>query len=195
MKDKAKKFAGPTKKMMKALEDEGLYVDWPKVVRDVHDLAIEGTFTTGNEWEKLVLIDLRDEGDLSTKAKVDAAISNQLDDEYENFCIWDELKLNMEGTEEERIARGVPDAARLLEDMQEQDARLKRFADVAHAVAEGRKIPEEEDEEEITLSKKDARTIVELLGNLDDLLMCATGKSRPELKEVIGVVKSLIGCK
>ena len=155
MKDKAKKFVGPTKKMADALEKEGLTVTWPKVIRDENDLAIEGSFTTGDGWEKLVLIDLRDEGDLSTKANVDAAISNQLDEAYENFSIDEELKLNMEGTEEERIARGVPDAARLLEDMQEQDARLKRFSDVAEAVSSGRPIPPEESENVTLILTKD----------------------------------------
>lgn len=146
MKDKAKKFVGPTKKMADALEAEGLHVTWPKVINDENDLAIEGSFTTGEGWEKLVMIDLRNEGDLSTKSNVDAAISNQLDEAYENFSIDDELKLNMEGTEEERIARGVPDAARLLEDMQEQDKRLKRFSAVAEAVSSGRPVPPDEDE-------------------------------------------------
>lgn len=193
------KFAGPTKKMMQALEDEGLNIRWPDTgtVKDDNTLAIEGTFYTGTagQYEKLVNIDLRDEGDLSTKKNVDAAISNQLDEAYECFSIDDELQLNMEGTAEERLARGVPSATELLDDLKEQDSRLKRFAAVAEAVSSGRPVPTEEEEGEITISKKDARTIVELLGNFDELLMCATSKSRPELKEVIGVVKSLIGCK
>ena len=163
MKDKAKKFVGPTKKMADALEAEGLHVTWPKVINDDNDLAIEGSFTTGDGWEKLVLIDLRDEGDLSTKANVDAAISNQLDEAYENFSIDEELKLNMEGTEEERIARGVPDAARLLEDMQEQDKCLKRFAAVAEAVSSGRPVPPESDNRKIEIDGATAENIVALL--------------------------------
>ena len=85
------KFAGPTKKMMQALEDEGLNIRWPDpgTVKDTETLAIEGTFYTGctGQWEKLVMIDLRNEGDLSTKSNVDAAISNQLDEAYENFSV------------------------------------------------------------------------------------------------------------
>ena len=138
MKDKAKKFVGPTKKMADALETEGLHVTWPKVIKDDNDLAIEGSFTTGEGWEKIVLIDLRDEGDLSTKANVDAAISNQLDEAYECFSIDDEVKLHL-GT------NGAPEAPRLVEDMQEQNKRLKRFAEVAEAVSSGRPVPPEED--------------------------------------------------
>ena len=163
MKDKAKKFVGPTKKMADALEKEGLTFTWPTVIRDENDLAIEGSFTTGDGWEKLVLIDLRDEGDLSTKANVDAAISNQLDEAYENFSIDEELKLNMEGTEEERIARGVPDAARLLEDMKEQDKCLERFAAVAEAVSSGRPVPPESDNRKIEIDGATAENIVALL--------------------------------
>ncbi len=188
------KYVGPTKKMMKALEDEGLYVDWPKTgdVKDEQLLAIEATFITGDDWEKGILIDLRNMVALDSKAGVDDAIAYQLQEEYDNFDVDEEVKLNLEGSEAERKSRGVPDAVRLVEDMKEQERRLARFAEVANAVAEGRKIPENEEDEKITISKNDARTIVELLGNFDDLLMCATGKSRPELKKVIGVVKSLI---
>ena len=55
------KYAGPTKKMMQALEDEGLNIAWPKTgnVKDEELLAIDATFYTGCDWEKLVLIDLR----------------------------------------------------------------------------------------------------------------------------------------
>lgn len=144
------KFAGPTKKMMQALEDEGLNIRWPDTgtVKDDNTLAIEGTFYTGTagQYEKLVVIDLRDEGDLSTKKNVDAAISNQLDEAYECFSIDDELQLNMEGAAEERLARGVPSATELLADLQEQDSRLKRFAEVAEAVSSGRPVPPNEDE-------------------------------------------------
>lgn len=159
------KFAGPTKKMMQALEDEGLNIRWPDAgtVKDENTLAIEGTFYTGTagQYEKLVLIDLRNEGDLSTKSNVDAAISNQLDEAYENFSVDEEMQLNMG-------ANGAPDAAELLADMQEQDSRLKRFAEVAEAVSSGREIPAEEDNTEITISGKDAMRIVELLKKVGD---------------------------
>ncbi len=159
------KFAGPTKKMMQALEDEGLNIRWPDTgtVKDDNTLAIEGTFYTGTagQYEKLVVIDLRDEGDLSTKKNVDAAISNQLDEAYENFSVDEEMELNMG-------ANGAPSAADLLADLQEQDSRLKRFAEVAEAVSSGREIPKEEDNTEITISGKDAMRIVELLKKVGD---------------------------
>ena len=178
-KTKTKKFVGPSKKMADALEAEGLNITWPKVLNSDSDLAIEGSFYTGCDWEKLVLIDLRDEGDLSTKANVDAAISNQLDEAYENFSIDEEMKLNMEGSQEEREARGVPDAARLLEDMQEQDACLKRFAEVAEAVSSGRPIPSRDDAAEINISTADAKQIVKHLGQLSDLLLGVSGAENP----------------
>lgn len=159
------KFAGPTKKMMQALEDEGLNIRWPDTgtVKDDNTLAIEGTFYTGTagQYEKLVLIDLRNEGGLYTKKKVDAAIWNQLDLAYDNFSIDEEMQLNMG-------ANGAPPAAELLEDMEEQERRLKRFSEVAGAVAEGREIPAEEDNTEITISGKDAMRIVELLKKVGD---------------------------
>lgn len=168
------KFAGPTKKMMQALEDEGLNIRWPDTgtVKDDNTLAIEGSFYTGTagQYEKLVLIDLRNEGDLSTKSKVDAAIWNQLDLAYDNFSVDEEMQLNMEGTAEERLARGVPSAEELLEDMKEQERRLKRFSDVAGAVAEGRDIPKEEDERTIEIDGNTAEQIVALLEYAKDYL-------------------------
>lgn len=162
------KFAGPTKKMMQALEDEGLNIRWPDTgtVKDDNTLAIEGSFYTGTagQYEKLVLIDLRNEGDLSTKSKVDAAIWNQLDLAYDNFSVDEEMQLNMEGTAEERLARGVPSAEKLLEDMKEQERRLKRFSDVAGAVYSGREIPAEEGEEKVvTLTAEMAEMVKEIM--------------------------------
>ena len=155
------KFAGPTKKMMQALEDEGLNIRWPDAgnVKDDNTLAIEGTFYTGpaGQYEKLVLIDLRNEGDLSTKKNVDAAISNQLDEAYENFSVDEEMQLNMG-------ANGAPDAADLLADMQEQDSRLKRFSEVAEAVSSGREIPAEKGEEKVvTLTAETAEMVKEVM--------------------------------
>ena len=152
MKAKAKKFIGPSKRMAQALEAEGLYVTWPSVIKNEGDLAIEGTFTTGEGWEKLVTIDLRNKLALGTKTDVDNAISFELTEAYEAFDVDFELQLNMQGTEEERRARGVPDAARLLEDMKEQEKCLKRFSDVADAVAGGRPLPVAEDEGMVTFT-------------------------------------------
>ena len=159
------KYVGPTKKMMKALEDEGLYVDWPKTgdLKDEELLAIESTFTTGPDWEKGILIDLRNMFALDSKAGIDKAVANQLQEEYDNFDIDEEVKLNLEGSESERKARGVPDAVRLLEDMQEQKKKLKRFAEVANAVAEGRTVPEEKDERTIEIDGATAENILALL--------------------------------
>ena len=147
--------------MADALEAEGLNITWPKVLNSDSDLAIEGRFNTGCDREKLVFIDLNNEGDLSTKKKVDAAIWNQLDLAYDNFSIDDEMEFNMG-------VNGAPSAKELLEDMEEQERRLKRFSEVARAVAEGRDIPEEEDTAEITISGADAKRIAVLLVQVGD---------------------------
>ena len=159
MKEKAKKFIGPSKKMAEALEAEGLYVTWPSVIKNEGDLAIEGSFTTGEGWEKLVTIDLRDKLALGTKTDVDNAISYELTEAYEAFDVDEELKLNIG-------ANGAPDAERLLEDMKEQEACLKRFSDVADAVAGGRPIPPKEDEEDretVHITPQTAQMIVDYL--------------------------------
>ena len=166
------KYVGPTKKMMKALEDEGLYVDWPKtgVVKDEELLAIESTFTTGPDWEKGILIDLRHMGALDSKTGVDNAVANQLQEEYDNFDIDEEVKLNLEGSESDRLARGIPDAVRLLEDMWEQEKKLKRFAEVANAVASGKPVPPESDNRKIEIDGNTAEQIVALLEYAKDYL-------------------------
>lgn len=163
MKNKKIKFAGPSKKMAEALGNEGLRIDWPKTIHDREDLAIEATFYTGCDWEKGVLIDLRDMLALESKAGVDNAVANQFREAYDNFDIDEEMQLNLQGSASEREARGVPDAARLLEDMKEQEKCLKRFAEVAEAVAEGREIPANGDNEEVTIRGKDAKRVADLL--------------------------------
>ena len=186
MKDKAKKFVGPTKKMAKALEDEGLLITWPDGITDNEELAIDGYFYVGDRFERTALIDLRDEGDLSTKAKVDAAISNQLDEEYENFSIADEMKMYMEMSETEKKLRGVPDAGQLLKDLQEHDARLKRFAYVAEAVSSGRPIPPDESESvTLTLGKDEAVALTHFIKGefIDAPLLSEIGK---KLEKQIG---------
>lgn len=163
MKTKKIKFAGPSKKMAEVLENEGLYVKWPKTVKDESDLAVEGTFFTGCDWEKLVTIDFRHTVGIESKSGVDNAIAYELREAYENFNIDEEMQLNLQGSASERESRGVPDAARLLEDMQEQEKCLKRFAEVADAVAEGREIPAKGDNEEVTIRGKDAKRVADLL--------------------------------
>lgn len=158
------KFAGPSKKMAEALENEGLHIAWPKSIKEENDLAIEATYYTGiNDYEKGVLIDLRNKVAIGSKEGVDNAITYELREAYENFDIDEEMQLNLQGSAAEREARGVPDAAQLLEDMQEQEKMLKRFADVADAVAEGREIPAKEDSVEVSISGKDAKRIADLL--------------------------------
>ena len=163
MKKNTINFAGPSKKMADALEKEGLCVTWPKKIESDCDLAIEGYFYTGCGWEKVVTIDLRDSNnrfDLSKKSDVDAAIASELYNAYCAFDIDDEMKLNMEGTAEERAARGVPDAARLLEDMKEQEEKLRRFSFVADAVYMGKHVPkEEETTEEMSLTAEEVLLI------------------------------------
>ena len=179
MKDKAKKFVGPTKKMAKALEDEGLLITWPDGTTDNEELAIEGYFYVGNRFERTAFIDLRDKGDLSTKAKVDAAISNQLDEEYENFSIDDEMKIYMEMSETEKKLRGIPDAEQLLKDLQEHNARLKRFAEVAEAVSNGHPIPPEESENvTLILTKDEAVALARFINGvfIDAPLLSGIGK-------------------
>lgn len=150
--------------MVKALEDAGLNITWPKTVESKEDLAIEGTFTTGMDWEKCITIDLRDEGELKTKKDVDAAICRQLEEAYEAFDVDEELELNLQGTKEERETRGVPNAARLLEDMQEEEAFLKRLSDVADAVYHDRPIPsEEKNDETVHITPQTADNICTLL--------------------------------
>lgn len=163
MKTKKIRFAGPTKKMMDALENEGLYVYWPVDIYDEEQLAFDATFCTGADWEKSLCIDLRNTPALDTKSGVDKAVAAELQEEYDNFDIDEEMKLNLEGTPSDRAARGVPDVARLFEDMKEQQKRLKRFAEVADAVAEGRKIPDKGDNAKVTMRGKDAKRVADLL--------------------------------
>lgn len=173
------KFAGPSKTMRDALEAEGLSVDWDKNLEDIHDLIFEGTYYTGDDWEKCVIIDLRDEGDLSTKFNVDAAISNQLDEAYEDFSIDEEMKMYLQGTARARAERGVPSAERLLADMQEQDSCLKRFAEVAEAVSSGRPVPPKKDEMvKLLLTKEEAVALTHLLNGVskDEFLIKQIGK-------------------
>ena len=163
------KYAGPTKKMIKALEEEGLNIAWPKTgnVKDEELLAIDATFYTGCDWEKLVLIDLRRMLAIDSKAGVDNAVANQLQEAYDNFDIDEEMKVNMG-------ANGAPDAERLLEDMKEQEACLKRFAEVANAVAEGRPVPPKEVEAKdgvtVTLTAEKAERVKEILARAVPLL-------------------------
>ena len=192
MKTKKIKFAGPSKKMAEALENEGLHVEWPKTVKDESDLAVEGTFLTGCNWEKLVTIDFRHTVGIESKSGVDNAIAYELREAYENFNIDEEMQLNLQGSASEREARGVPDAARLLEDMQEQEKCLKRFAEVADAVASGIPIPSKSDEAEITIRGKDAKKIVELLDNLRSLIKANTGDDMPAADCMIDMLRNKI---
>lgn len=186
------KYAGPTKKMMQALEDEGLNIAWPKTgnVKDEELLAIDATFYTGCDWEKLVLIDLRRMLAIDSKAGVDNAVANQLQEAYDNFDIDEEMKVNMG-------ANGAPDAERLLEDMKEQESCLKRFAEVANAVAEGRPVPPketgEENEETVHITPETASRICYLLNTLTRAVGNRETGVEDEVKEVIAELKSKKG--
>lgn len=183
---KAKKFVGPTKKMADALEAEGLHVDWPLFIEDEGDLAIEGFYYTGvNDYEKCVTIDLRDKVGIDSKSGVDNAISYELREAYEAYDIDEEMRLNLG-------ANGAPDAAELLDDFQEAEKCLERFADVADAVASGRPIPKKEDEAEITIKGKDAKKIVELLDNLRSLIKANTGDDMPAAECMIDMLRNKI---
>ena len=172
MKYKAKKFVGPTKKMADALEAEGLHVTWPKVINDDNDLAIEGSFTTGEGWEKLVVIDLRDRDGLDSKSGVDYAISSELDCAYEAFNVNEEFKTNLD-------ANGAPDADVLLEDMKEQEKKLHRFSVVADAVWRGRPVPPDESENvTLILTKDEAVALTHFINGvfIDAPLLSEIGK-------------------
>lgn len=170
MKEKKIKYVGPSKKMAEALEEEGLRIEWPKAIKSNSDLAIEGMFYTGCDWEKMVVIDLRDKCGLTSKSGVDIAIAKELEDAYEAFDIDEEMQLNLQGTAEEREARGVPDADRLLEDMKEQEERLHRFSVVADAVASGKPVPQKPDNRKIEIDGNTAEKIVALLEYAKDYL-------------------------
>lgn len=131
-------YAGPSKEMVDALEAEGLNVSWPKEVTGEEDLAIEGSYHTGKEeYEKLVLIDLRGDKCLETEEDVDREIASELRDASDNYIIDEEVKAAI-GT------RGAPGVAALVWDCEEAEGLLERFADVAEAVANGRPVPPKE---------------------------------------------------
>ena len=154
---KAKKFVGPSEKMKKALEDEGLHVEWPtEICDDGENLAIEGTFCTGQGWEKLVLIDLRNRVGLESKSGVDNAISYELDAASSNYDIDEEMGLSL-GQD------GAPSAAELLEDLKETESKLHRFSIVADAMSGGRPVPPEDDEEVVEIPRSTVENIVSLL--------------------------------
>lgn len=151
------KFAGPSKKMAEALEDEGLFIEWPKTVKDDEDLAIEATYTTGaNDYEKIVLIDLRSYGNLASKRGVDTAIAAELEQAWQDYDVGEEMEIYL-GT------RGAPEPALLLADLQEAESRLERFSNVARAVALGNPIPVEDSKKEHTFKGEDLERLLDLL--------------------------------
>ena len=165
MKKKAIKFAKPSKEMREALEAEGLTVEWDAKIQNKDSLVFEGVFCTGPDWEKLVSIDLR-EHEVSTQSDVDYAIAEELAAAYEDFDIDEEVNIMLQGTQDERQRRGVPNAARLLQDIQEEEACLKRFYEVADAVANKRPIPpNEEDGKELRLNREQVVVLNRVLGS------------------------------
>lgn len=174
---KGKRFIGPTKRMKDALEAEGLRIDWPERIESDGDLAITATFYTGPDREKLACIDLRGHrhgsDSLKTKGQVNAAVAAELQDAYEAFDIDEAMWFHLQGDKEERKRRRVPETARLLEDMQEQAGRLKRFAEVAEAVAAGRPVPPEPEEEDAADDGESIRMTPGMAKEICDLLWIA----------------------
>lgn len=150
-------FIQPTDKMKKVLDEEGLNIDWPKGKVDIASFAIDGYFYTGaGDWEKAVVIDLRDK-EITNAKEADKAIADQLQVAYDNYDVGEEFKIYIG-------VRGAPEAETLWEDLKEAKDSLKRFAELAYAVCRGKEIPPEKTEEkkvEITLEK--AKQIVEFL--------------------------------
>lgn len=150
-----KMFIQPTDKMKKALEEEGLNIEWPKGKVDIEDFAIEGFFYTGaGDWEKIASIDLRYK-EITDAEEADRAIAEELLSSYENYDVGEEFVLHQN-------VRGAPEAEELFEDLKEAEARLERFQEVAWAVVSGKPIPPEK-EPNITISLSEAKSIVEML--------------------------------
>lgn len=132
----------PSKKMMEALENEGLYITWPD---DVRDECPDATYYTSNgKFEKLVYIDFRDPESLrlETEQEVDIAVAEQLDAAWRGYSVEEEMELLMAIPTKDRIARRIPAVSDLIKDLEEAERKLSRFTEVALAVAYNRQIPE-----------------------------------------------------
>lgn len=134
-------FAGPSEEMVDALEEAGLNIAFPTEVQDREELAIDGEYCTSQGWHKYVLVDLRDEQDLSTTKAVDKAVAAQLQDAYDCFSVDNEMAIVMSLSKKERELRGFPEVDEMIADMQDAKAHLHLFADVAEAVVNGNEIP------------------------------------------------------
>lgn len=157
----------PSKKMMEALENEGLYITWPD---DVRDECPDATYYTSNgKFEKLVYIDFRDPKSLrlETEHEVDIAVAEQLDAAWRGYSVEEEMELLMAIPTKDRIARRIPAVRDLIEDLEEAERKLSRFAEVACAVVNDTPIPERDDDAEktIKLSLKDCKKIVSVLND------------------------------
>lgn len=161
-------FAGPTKKMMKALEDEGLMVDWPAgCPTDGEELAMDGYFCIGADRRASLFIDLRGKDGLGRKSRVDSLVAEELAEERDNFDIDEEFEQGMNMSGLGRAAEGKPTPSELWSDLKEEKALLERFAEVAEAVAGGRPIPSKEkpivDGEPVHITAGDASAIIDYL--------------------------------
>lgn len=152
----------PSKKMMEALDKEGLSVNWPD---DVRGECIDASYWTSNgSYEKIANIDFRSYT-LNTQKDVDLAISEQLDECYQCFSVDEEMSLHMSIKADERIAHGTPSARDLVEDLEEAEQMLGHFAKVACAVVNDTPIPERDGDAEktIKLSLKDCKMVLDVL--------------------------------
>lgn len=147
-------FVGISKRMQDAMDAEGL-----RIYRcDSGDgIYYEGTFYTGMDWEKLCAIDLRGKT-IEDECDADTAFATKLEECRDNFDIWEELQLYL--NDSIRGGRETPEPERLYEDMKEQAKCLKRFSDVAWAVANNEAIPPAPEEAYQTDNSKDSFYVI-----------------------------------
>ena len=164
------KFAGLSDRMVRALDDAGLVVNFPTGEVDVEELAFDWEFQTTHGW-KTVFIDLRHEFDdteedvLVTQEAVDQAVARQFVWAYDNFDVDDEVALIMNGTtQDERRRRGVPEASELVRDIEEEERMLEHFRWVAEAVVMDRPVPKRK-HGPVELSGVNAESVLGFLRN------------------------------
>jgi len=129
------KRIGLSKRMLDALEAEGLTLT-KSVERD--GIIYEGLFHTGIDHEKIVHIDLRGKRP-ETKQQADQIACIELRDAYDNYSVAEQMRMYLDAAA--HGLDGVPEPDKLLADLQEEEARLERLADVANAVYWRQPIP------------------------------------------------------
>ena len=129
------KSIGLSKKMLDALADEGLILT--KSVEQ-NGIIYEGSFFTGVDYEKTVNIDLRGKRP-KTKRQADKIACIELRVAYDQYSVAEQMRKCLNAQNDG--LQGVPEPERLLADLQEEEAQLERFADVANAVYWKQPIP------------------------------------------------------